>query len=154
MEPKLVMFERSNSTRSRRGGHVKHVFRLAGLAAAALLAFTISTIGQSQACPKLHKESRETVAAVVHEPAARSAFVASALPSSPAKELNHSNCCGRGHCNGIVSTGCCPACAPALAASAPALTLERVIYIHVLPPEVGLSRSRPPPEFRPPRTFA
>jgi hypothetical protein len=91
MEPKLVMFERSNSTRSRRGGCANHVFRLAGLAAAALLALTISTIGQSQACPKHHKESRETVAAVVHKPAARSVFVATALPSSPAKEVNHGN---------------------------------------------------------------
>jgi hypothetical protein len=155
MEPKLVMFGRSNSTRSRRGGYAKHVFRLAGLAAAALLAFTISTIGQSQACPKHHKESRETVAAVVHEHAARSAFVATALPFSPAKEVDHGNCCGRGHCNGIVgSTGCCPACTPALAASAPALTLDRVIRVYVLPPEAGLSHSRPPPEFRPPRTFA
>jgi hypothetical protein len=131
-----------------------HVFRLAGLAAASLLAFTISTIGQSQACPKHHTENRETVAAAVHELAARSVFVASTLPSSPTKEVNHSNCCGRGHCNGFVSTGCCPACAPALAASAPALTLERVICVHVLPPEAGLSHSRPPPEFRPPRTFA
>ena len=149
----LAMFGRSRSIRSRRGGCGSRVIRLAGMAAAAFWIFTIAAVDSSQACPKGSKDRphEATTAAVVHQPAANMVFIASAPSSRPAK-VDDFNCCG--HCSGISSNGCCPACALALLAFNQTLMLEGVSYVYVLPFQAGFARSRPPPEFRPPRTRA
>ena len=152
------MVERSKLIRFRSGGYANRVFRLVGTAVVAFALFTVLSLGVSQACPKAAKASPDenTATAVVHPPAAKMVHVASAPTSSPAVPVKGVDCCGlgHGHCAGMDGPdGCCSACAPALLAFSPTLIIEQVSDALIFSQLAGFARSKPPPEFRPPRIF-
>jgi hypothetical protein len=139
------MFERSDLSRYRRGGCVSRLFRFAGMAAV-FWVVAVLMIGQSQACPKHSKGGydHKTVVVIVHK--------LSATPVASASRSNI-NCCG--HCGGMVcANGCCSACASALLAFNPVLNFEDVLSVYVVPRDAGFAPAKPPPDLRPPRTFA
>jgi hypothetical protein len=125
------------------------------MAAAAFWLLAILATGELQACPKgdIASTDGNAAATAVYEPAVETAAVASASASTHADQVNGFDCCK--HCGGIdCSNGCCSTCAPALLAFNPALVPDYVSCAYLLTLQAGIALRKPPPEFRPPRTFA
>ena len=146
------MSGRPKSRRFPSGTSVGRKVRLVGLVVAAAL---LLATGESRACPNGDRamQDEQTVATVVHRPAAEMVVAATASPSVSAKRAVGVDCCGRSSGSACASAHC-PACAPALLAFAPALVPKGVSPIYGLPLQAGLRHLKPPPEFRPPRAPA
>jgi hypothetical protein len=142
----------TKSLRFQSGTPVERKLRLFGLVVAAAL---LLATGESRACPHGNqaRHDAETVAAVVHKPAATMVVAASVSPSLGANRAAAIDCCWQ--CSGSAcASGHCPACALALLAFAPQWILEDAPAIYGLPVQTSLRHTKPPPEFRPPRASA
>jgi len=144
------MFWRSQyGRRNRRGADRVLVFIVA--AVAAFLLFS----GESQACPNRNdaKGVNGAFASLNRQPAARRVTIVSAAPTKDSERAAAVYCCGQ--CSDkAAASGHCPACAPALIASAPTLVLEELSQIYGCRGQCALKLIEPLSDFRPPRTLS
>jgi hypothetical protein len=145
------MFWRSKfiGRRSERG-----VDRVLAIVTAIFAVFLLFS-GESQACLNRNdaKVNRAATFLVNHQPATRRMTVVSTVPTKGNERATTTHCCGQCSYN-TAASGHCPACAPALIASIPTLVLEELSSIYRCQGQPALKLIEPPPDFRPPRTFA
>jgi hypothetical protein len=142
--PKAVNWEASRA--------VPHVL-VATLLVAGFAMFMMLTAGVAQACPPGKVASGSV--SIVHK--AKHAIAMMSVISAPALAKDMSGrCCGGGsHSHGIgCANGCCSACLAAIDIASSGLLSAEGSICHFLPRQSGVVSSRPPPDFRPPRTFA
>ena len=145
------MFGRSWTIHSQASRAVSHVL------AAMVLVIGLTTLstGMAQACPP-GKES--TSVNIAHKAKRVVAVMSVASMPSLTKDisLGGGQCCGGGapsHGGGCAN-GCCSACSAAIDVTSSGAELPEGSIRHALPPQRGVFSMKPPPNLRPPRTFA
>ena len=118
--------------------------------------FMMLTAGAARACPP-GKEASGSVS-IVHEAKRAVAMMSATSAPALAKDISQGGgqCCGGGsHSHGVgCASGCCSACSAAIDIASSGIVLLNGSIGHVLPRQDGVVPTRPPPDFRPPRTFA
>ena len=128
---------------------------VATLLVAGIAMFMMLTAGTAQACPP-GKEASGPVS-IVHTARRAEAVVSATSAQELAKDISQGGgqCCGGGsHSHGI---GCASGCCSAVSVAIDILNSGLILLdgsICPLPRQDGLASTRPPPDFRPPRTFS
>jgi hypothetical protein len=109
----------------------------------------------AQACPKQHAGSGITGAVTIAPKAAHQSTV-KAVSAARVGAATRGHCCERcGHGgNGACKSGCCAACTAAIDIVAAGVELPDTPRSHGLPIPGKVISSIPPPDFKPPRSFA
>ena len=148
------MFWRTKPIQSQASRAVSHVL-VATLLVAGLAMFMMLTAGAAQACPQ-GKEASGSIS-IVHKAKRAVAMISATSVPALAKDISQGGgqCCGGGsHSHGVgCASGCCSAYSAADVASSGVVLLDGSIC-HVLPRQDGVTSTKLPPDFRPPRTFA
>ena len=149
------MFGRSRTVHLPASRAVPHVL-VATLLIAGLAMFLMLTAGAAQACPP-GKEASDSVS-IVHKAKRAVAMMSATSAPALAKDISQGGgqCCGGGsHSHGVgCASGCCSAFSAAIGVASSGVVLLDGSICHVLPRQDGVASTRPPPDFRPPRTFA
>ena len=149
------MFWRPKPTQSQASRGGPHVL-VTALIVAGLAMFMMLTAGVAQACPP-DKEASGSVS-IEHKAKRAGALISATSALVLAKDISQGSgqCCGGGsHTHGVgCASGCCSAYSAAIDVAGSGVILLDGSICHVLPRQDGVAATRPPPDFRPPRTFS
>jgi hypothetical protein len=149
------MFWRPKRVHSQGSRAVAHVL-VAAVLVASFAMFMVLTAGSAQACPPGKETSGSVSMAHNAKRTVATMSATSALTLTNDVSQGGGRCCGGGaHSHGVCcASGCCSALSLAIDVASSGLVLLDGSIRHVVPRQDGLAATRPPPEFRPPRTFA